>query len=239
MPAAAHPSELSVTLTTQDRDAPSREVHCADALRWLAERPVLAGCSVVTSLPDASELPGVSQAAWRDWFLGAAALVLSRTPPEGAALFYQTDVKRAGAWIDKGYLVSRAAEEQGASLLFHKIVCRKPAGAVTFGRAAYGHLLGFSRGLRLDASRATADVLPDGGELTWVRAIGLNACRMARTFIKEQTTTRTIVDPFCGVGTVLAVANQLGMHAVGVELNKKRARKARSLVLGPSEASGA
>jgi DNA methylase len=211
--------------------APTRVVHCADALRWLSDRPVLAGCSVVTSLPDASELPGVSFAAWRGWFADAAALVLSRTPPDGAALFYQTDVKRAGAWVDKAYLVQRAAEEAGLALLFHKIACRLPPGPPASGRAAYAHLLCFSRGLRADLGRATADVLPDAGAMTWVRAIGLAACREACRWILENTATRTVVDPFCGVGTVLAVANELGMDAVGVELNKKRARKARRLAL--------
>ncbi len=210
---------------------PSRLVHCTDALQWLAEQPVLRGCSMITSLPDWSELPGVSYEAWRDWFSRAAALVLARTPPDGAALFYQTDIKRAGGWVDKGYLVQRAADEAGHTQLFHKIVCRRTAGTVTYGRAAYGHLLGFSKQLKVDLGRSTADVLPDAGHMTWVRAIGLHACRAACAFVRDQTETRTIVDPFCGVGTILAVANSMGLDAIGVELNKKRAQKARGLSL--------
>jgi tRNA G10 N-methylase Trm11 len=38
-----------------------------------------------------------------------------------------------------------------------------------------------------------------------------------------------VVDPFCGHGTILAVANEHGLDAVGVELSAKRARKARRL----------
>jgi hypothetical protein len=76
-------------------------------------------------------------------------------------------------------------------------------------------------------------VLPDAGAMTWVRGIGLEACRVACRWVLAETQARTIVDPFCGVGTVLAVANELGMDAVGVELNRKRAAKARTLVLGP------
>jgi hypothetical protein len=213
---------------------PTRVVHCADAVQWLAEQPELAGCSVVTSLPDSSELPGLGYDAWRGWFIGAAALALARVPRDGVAIFYQTDIKRAGGWVDKAYLVQRAAEDAGAALLFHKIVCRRPAGTVTFGRASYGHLLCFSRGARADLARSTADVLPDAGRMTWVRAIGLAACRVACRFVLEQTRTRTIVDPFCGVGTALAVANELGMNAIGIEINKKRARKARTLLLEAS-----
>ena len=43
------------------------------------------------------------------------------------------------------------------------------------------------------------------------------------------TRTQPIVDPFCGQGTVLAVANELGLDAVGVELNRKRAARSRVL----------
>jgi hypothetical protein len=209
---------------------PDRVVHCADALVWLESQPALAGCSMITSLPDAVELPIPSE-QWPAWFTNAARLVISRTPPDGVAIFYQSDVKRLGHWVDKAYLVQRAAEAEGAALLFHKIVCRKPAGTVTHGRAAYGHLLCFSKTLLADLARETADVLPDAGSMTWVRAIGLEACRVACRFVLDQTQTRTVVDPFCGMGTVLAAANQLGMNAIGVELNQKRARKARSLVI--------
>lgn len=210
----------------------TRVVHCADAMQWLGEqRGPLEGCSLFTSLPDATELPGIGQEAWRQWFIEAARLVIKRTPDNGVALFYQSDVKRAGLWVDKAYLVQKAAEEEKAALLFHKIVCRKPAGTVTFGRAAYGHLLCFSRGLKVDLARSTADVLADAGQMTWVRAVGVEACRVACRFILEQTTTPTVVDPFCGVGTALAVANEMGLDAIGVELNQKRARKARGLTL--------
>jgi len=211
--------------------APSRIVHCTEAIGWLTAQPVLQGCSIVTSLPDVSELGGVRYEEWRRWFHDAAALIFSRTPDDGAALFYQSDVKRAGAWVDKGYLVQRAAEQEGFALLFHKIVCRVPAGTRTSGRAGYGHLMSFSKGLREDLSRATPDVLAQAGEMTWVRAIGLDACRIACRWVAEHTGTRTIVDPFCGVGTVLAVANEVGLDAVGVELNKKRAQKSRGLTL--------
>jgi hypothetical protein len=90
-------------------------------------------------------------------------------------------------------------------------------------------MLCFSRGVRVDLGKATADVLPDAGEVTWTRGMGVQACLAACRFILEHTATRTVVDPFCGHGTVLAVANALGMDAVGVELSRKRAKKARAL----------
>jgi len=204
-----------------------RQVICDDAIRWLASAD-LSGCSLITSLPDVSETQ-LSLGAWQPWFVEAARLCIERCPSDGVAIFFQSDVKKAGAWIDKGYLCQRGAEAAGARLLWHKVVCRVKPGSVTFGRAAYSHLLAFSRGLKLDLARATPDVLPDAGPMTWNRAIGLHACRLACRYVKEHTHSRTIVDPFCGWGTVLAVANQLGLDAIGVELNARRARKARAL----------
>jgi DNA methylase len=211
------------------RPEAQRTVECADALAWLSRREVLRGSSVITSLPDVSEFPALSLAEWKQWFIRSAAQVMEKVPPEGVAIFYQTDVKKAGTWVDKGYLISKAAEEAGCELLWHKVVCRRAPGTVTFGRPAYSHLLCFSRGVRVDLGRATPDVLPEAGEVTWTRGMGVQACLAACRFILEHTPTRTVVDPFCGHGTVLAVANALGLEAVGVELSRKRAKKARAL----------
>jgi hypothetical protein len=206
-----------------------RTVECADALAWLSGRETLVGCSVVTSLPDVSEFPELELAEWKQWFIRAAVAVMAKVPADGVAIFYQTDVKKAGAWVDKGYLISKAAEEAGCETLWHKVVCRRAPGTVTFGRPAYSHMLCFSRGVRLDLGKASADVLPEAGEVTWTRGMGVQACLAACRFILEHTVTRTVVDPFCGHGTVLAVANALGMDAIGVELSRKRAKKARAL----------
>jgi hypothetical protein len=210
---------------------PTRTVHCEDALAWLVGQPVLAGCSVFTSLPDVSELSPMTLAEWRRWFVDAARLVLEKTPDDGVAIFYQTDIKVERRWVDKGYLVLRAAEETGHELLWHKIVCRRPAGTATPGRPGYAHLLCLSRNVLADPARATADVLPGLGAMTWSRAMGLDAARAAVRFVRDHTSTRTVVDPFCGVGTALAAANEAGLDAVGVERSRRRARKARALDL--------
>jgi hypothetical protein len=121
------------------------------------------------------------------------------------------------------------------SLLFHKIVCRKPAGSVTLARASYSHLLGFSRKLRPAPlpGRTTADVLPDAGFMPGKKSMGVNACLDACRFVQRETGSRIIVDPFCGFGTVLAVANQLGFEAIGVDASSRMCRRARSLRLPP------
>jgi hypothetical protein len=220
-----------VTTQAPHRGSSHREVHHGDALPWLRARTPLVGCSVVTSLPDVAEMAGMSLDAWTRWFEDAARLVLDSVPDDGVAIFFQSDVKRGGAWIDKGALVQRAADAAGARLLFHKIVCRKPAGTVTFGRASYSHLLAYSRGVHPKPERATADVLPDAGFQPGVKAMGVAACVDACRFIARETTTRTVVDPFCGYGTVLAVANALGLDAIGVDLAARMCRRARTLTV--------
>lgn len=209
----------------------TRTVQKADALTWLAEQQPLAGCSIITSMPDISEFPKMSLEEWQKWFTDAAALVLSRCPDDGITIFYQTDIKRNGVWIDKGFLCQTAAQQVGSQLIAHKIVCRASAGVVSFGRPAYTHLLCFSKKIRPAIAQSFADVLPEAGETTWTRGMGVKACQLACKMVLAYTQTRTIVDPFCGHGTVLAVANALGMNAIGIDLSSKCVKKSRELTL--------
>ena len=212
-------------------DAPRREVLCGDGRAFLESASLGPNDAIVTSLPDVSEIAGATAESWRAWFLDTVALACRASHDESVILFYQTDVKRDGRLIDKGYLVQRAAEDAGLSCLFHKIVCRVAPGETTFGRPAFAHLLAFSRDARLQVSQSLPDVLPSLGKMTWSRAMGLEACLLTGKFLLRSTQTRRVVDPFCGLGTMLAVANALGLDALGVELSKKRARRARNLTL--------
>jgi hypothetical protein len=207
---------------------PSRVVHRTDGVAWLEAAQLGPEHALVTSLPDSSELK-LSFEAWERWFVSTAALVCRATPATSAAVFFQTDVKREGRWVDKAFLVQLGAREAGAHLLWHKVVCRAPAGVTTFGRPAYAHLLCFSRSLVLDKTQASPDVLPRLGDMTWPRAMGIAACEATCQFLIAHTACRSVVDPFCGVGSMLAVANAYGLDAVGVELSEKRAHRARTL----------
>ena len=198
-------------------------------MAWLESHPATPGTSVITSLPDVSELAGQSFEAWRAWFVLAARAVIRWIPADGVAIFFQSDVRHQGTWVDKGYLVLRAAEDEGAHLQWHKIVCRKPAGSLSQGRASYSHMLCLSRENRDPPKTPSADVLPDAGIMPWSKAMGAEACRAACRYLCDETATRTVVDPFCGRGTALAVANAFGLDAVGIERHAARCRVARSL----------
>jgi hypothetical protein len=216
---------------SSEGSASRREVFHADALEWLSAHAPLAGASVVTSLPDGAELPTLGFAEWCDWFVAAARLVLHSIAPGSMAVFFQSDVLHRGFWVDKGAMVSEAARAEGVDLLWHRIVCRKPPGSASFGRASYAHMLAFGRDVVPSPGAARVDVLPDGGFRPGVKAMGAIACRHACEDIVRTTRTRTIVDPFCGFGTVLAVANALGLDSVGVDLSAKMCRKAKTLVV--------
>ena len=214
--------------------SPQREVHCADAIPWMQARGRMAGACAVTSLPDVSEV-GLALPAWREWFLAAVQLVVAAVPDDSAAIFFQSDIKRDGCWIDKGALVMSAAEAAGARVLFHKLICRRPPGTLTLGRPGYTHLIAVSRTLRCPDVLPIPDVITDAGRQPWVRAMGVRAAAHAVRFARDQAGAKIIFDPFCGVGTVLAVANRLGLDALGVEKAKKRCEQSRQLVVTPGE----
>lgn len=216
--------------------APARRtVLTGDGVAWLRQAALPGTHAVVTSLPDVSEVPRLGLPGWRAWFVETAALICAQVAPEAVAVFYQTDIRRDGRWIDKGALVAEGAARASSACLFHRIVCRVPAGRPTFGRPGYAHLMAFSREHRVSAREEAADVLPGLGGMPWVRAMGTAACEEVCRFLLRSTGCRVVVDPFCGWGTMLAVANAYGLDALGVELSGRRASRARTLSFRPAQ----
>jgi hypothetical protein len=208
----------------------ARSIVQGDGLLWMREHPAPAHASIVTSLPDVSELSELSFADWRAWFVDSAQAVLRWLPPEGFAIFYQSDVLHAGVWVDKAHLVLTAADAENAVLVWHKIVCRLPPGASHYGRASYSHMLCLTRGPVPEPQHASPDVLPSAGKKSWTRGMGSAACELACEYLSTHTPTRLVVDPFCGRGSVLAVASRLGFAVIGVELSARRCRAARAAI---------
>jgi hypothetical protein len=212
---------------------PERRVIQAEALAYLESHPASPRTSVITSLPDLSETPALGLDGWRAWFVDAVRRVVTWVPLEGVAIFYQSDIRQGGFLVDKSSLVFRGAEAAGALPLWHKIVCRRPSGTLAFGRPTYSHMICVERSghPRTHWKSPGPDVLPDSGFMPWSRAMGVEACRVALAFVRANTATELVVDPFCGHGTVLATANAMGFHALGVDTGAKRCRAARALTL--------
>lgn len=218
---------MPVTPPAADPVSPTREIICADAIGWMRAHGRIEGACAVTSLPDVSEI-GQALAVWREWFAGAVRLVVDAVPEDSAAVFFQSDIKRDGEWIDKSAMVMRAAGDAGARVLFHKIVCRRPPGMLTQGRPGFTHLIAVSRAMRCPDILPIPDVISDAGRSLWVRAMGVRAAAHGVRFARDQVGAKLIFDPFCGVGTIPAVANALGLDALGIELAKKRCEQSRA-----------
>ena len=231
------------TAPAGERNGALRTVVCCDAVAWLEQRESLP--SVVTSLPDVSELQGpplfISSAAqYKSWFRKTVAQIVSKLSAGSVAVFAQTDTTRDGLFIDKGYLTSAGAEDAGGEALWHKIALRREVGLISFGKMpAYTHWLAFAspKGGLVRAKNGAVGV-PDvihRGDVVWSKAMGVDAAVWTARFLRDDIGAKEVCDPFCGSGTMLAAANYLGLDAMGVELSAKRARHAMLMQLYLSE----
>jgi hypothetical protein len=202
-----------------------REVICCDAFEKLKTiEPVRA---VITSLPDASEV-ACGLAGYDEWFTQGVRAILRRVSKNGVAIFYQGDRKHDGSLLSKATLLCNTARSLEYRLLWHKIVLRNPPGSVNLFRPSYLHLMAFSRSLR--SGKATPDVI-ELGATVHKNTMGINAAIVAVRFALEAAKAATIHDPFCGRGTVLAVANALGCNSVGFDINEEQCIYARALYI--------
>ena len=188
---------------------------------------------MVTSLPDVSELPALGFAGWRRWFEEAAELTMRSVPDEGVAIFFQSDIRHAGRWVDKGHLCARAAERAGMNLLFHHIVCRKPPGTATFGRASYAHLLAFSRQVLPPPAAPASTCCPTAGRVPGRKAMG-------RRGLLPGLPVHPRRDPHPAAWSTPSAAGApcwrwptpWACEAVGVDTSARMCRRARALTVG-------
>jgi hypothetical protein len=181
--------------------------------------------SVITSLPDIEET-NLDIEEWKSWFIKIATLIFGRLDKNGFVIFYQTDRKFKGEIINKDYLILNSAlRNKKIKPIFHKIVLRQKINSIGLYRPGFTHLLGFSKGKKNNFN--FPDVFP-AGKMIYKNAMGLNACEYACRFIKNSG-VNTIIDPFCGQGSVLAIANKLGLNAIGNDIDVKQCELAKNL----------
>jgi hypothetical protein len=219
----------------------TREVVCDDAVNWLTGSEEPFNGSIYTGIPDlydvygfySTQEVGINQRSedYKTWFNVVAEAIFRRIAPGQCALFSQTDGKvldidgNVLCWLDKSVLLSIAAAKHNCTLLWHKIAL-DPGAQVSSHRPCYTHLLAFGKQFTYHTSLfQTPDVI-DRGLMTWEKATGLNACIIGVAFLHYIVKTPVVINPFCGRGTILAVANCFGVAAVGIEVMAKRARRA-------------
>ncbi len=69
--------------------------------------------------------------------------------------------------------------------------------------------------------------------MIWPKAIGVDATILGLRFLRDVVGQTKVVDPFCGLGTILAAANALGLEAEGVDLSTQKVDRAARLTLEP------
>jgi len=212
-------------------------------LEWLRQEGLPPRSFVLTSMPDMGEARHPSGAslgldAWRVWFADSLRALLKALPPGGAAVFVETDLRECASGQESKLMLalSAAADVEGVSLIWHKVVHFGTVDEPSHGSPKYSHLICFAR-VASGKEEELAGGLPD---IFWrglkprgfkhaERCFGVNTVKMVLQWAKNKFDIDTVVDPFCGAGTVLAVANALGLHAVGLDVSPKAAKQAKAL----------
>ncbi len=196
------------------------EIVCADSLDWLPAHPDCG--AIITSLPDALELD-LGLAEWRRWFVRAAGLCMTAASANAPVIFYQTDRKHRGRLHSKIELLFAAGQGASAYCLWHKIVMRRGVDQVDIHRPGFSHLIAFSLGAR--PGKASADLMLRG-RMIYPNAFGMIPARFSVEFCEIDL---PIVDPFCGQGTIPALAASMGRLAIGVDIDPTVCARARRL----------
>lgn len=198
-----------------------RKIVCGDALEWLSKHRGVG--SVITSMPELDEV-SMNESDYVDWFKWAALECFKSTSEGHLTIFYQTDRLYKGRRISKPFMLMKAAEAAGVNLIWHKIVLRRGVGKIDIRRPGYSHMLAFGDD-KCKAGKATPDVFEAGGVL-YPNGTGLNAATVAlQAALKHGP---RVCDPFCGRGTIPALAEAMGFERViGVDLDPEQAEAAK------------
>jgi hypothetical protein len=187
-----------------------REIHCEDALAWLA---TYNGAGAIVSRPPGPDAIGPE--AFSQVLAGCFAV-------GNPAALYLTDFEQHGLHVSAAEMAFHIARHiAGVDLVWHKIALHD-----FDARPGYSHVLAFGRDVT--AGQATPDVF-DRGTMLYPNATGLVAARMMVEFAGKWA--QPIIDPFCGYGTVPAVAEALGYDAIGIDIDPEMCERARNLKL--------
>lgn len=212
--------------------------------------------SVITGLPDISEIkPSLSPAEYEEWCADVVFRLLQLIRPEQVLILYVTPGRwsgEGGAWLDKGFCAQLGARRAGAACVWQKVVLIQDSAGRRRGglRPGFVNMLCFSKRHRVPRDFTTVDVLADRGHMSWSHAIGEEACRHAVEYClhhvgrpagggtapaaDEHGPGVPILNPFCGYGSVLAVANAYGLDAFGMDISLKCCKKAAQHVASPA-----
>lgn len=163
---------------------------------------------------------------YEEFFRQAVRLCLSVVKDTGYCIFTQTDRKYKG-WLDKGYWITDEAYNAGFHMVWKKISLNTEPEKVSLFRPSYSHMLCFTK--EGPVGKAFPDVVYSGPHL-YTHGFGLHAIEVCIQYLKEQK-VKSVLDPFVGSGTTLALANLYGLDATGVDISEAQCKAARTLKL--------
>jgi len=191
----------------------------ADSLKWLSKTNNT--YSFVTGIPDMDEV-NLPLDEYIKFYEKTAKLIFSRLDKEkGYAIFIQTDRKINRSWFDKSYHLTKVAFECGLRLLFHKIVLDRGVGKINLHRPTYKHLVCYCWNPQLGPGAASTDVL-DVSSKIYSNSTPLLAAQYAVGFMKKNAPDLILCDPFCGRGTIINCARDIGLQSIGIDIDPKQ-----------------
>lgn len=205
----------------------SRKIICADSLKWLQQQRNGSLPNIVTGICDHDEMNGYTMEQYQDFFVNVAELIFQKQMPGCYAIFIQTDRKWQRQWLDKSYILTRIARNNGYKTIWHKIVLHRPVNSTHLQRPTYAHMLCYSRDGTTGS--ATPDVLDDKGGKLYSNGTPLNAAKTALDFIARYSKVKDVLDPFVGQGTIAAIGESLGLNVIGIDIDSEQCRKAKTL----------
>lgn len=204
---------------------PYRYVVHANALHWLGTQDD--NGVIITSLPDLSELQ-TDREGWENFTRAACEALIFSLKETGIIFFYQTDRKYQGITIDKKSFISNIFHSYGFETIMSKIVLKQAPETSNLFRPTFTNLFAFSKEIK--SGKPTPDVIY-GGKMIYKNAMGFNACAVCLDFLKSKgyDSETVIVDPFCGQGSILKMANDAGFNSIGVDIDINQTKKAELL----------
>jgi hypothetical protein len=204
----------------------SVQIICDDALNWLKNQSSIP--NVVTGICDMDEMPGMDMQGYLVFFESVLNGIFSKLQDGCYAVFIQTDRKYKRSWIDKSYIITNIAQKYKLKMVWHKIALHRGVDATDLHRPTYAHVLCYSRDGTTGA--ATPDVIPVSKKL-YKNGTPPEAAKRALAFIARNSTSRTIVDPFVGQGTIPGLAKALGLNSIGIDIDPEQCEKAKKFLL--------
>lgn len=178
---------------------------------------------IITSIPDMSEL-GMTDLGKYSFFFCCALTACIEASKETPLILYQTDRKIDGILFSKAATVLHHGLEHGMDIMWHKIIVRRGYDKVDLMKPGYSHMIAMGyKDKGIKPGRASPDVIEFTGAL-YDNGMDYRATNQAILYAKKYSST--IIDPFCGKGTVPIMADDLGLDGIGIDIDEAQCKAA-------------